>query len=453
MDRETSLGMDKNTQLKEAFFKQMQASEIRYCVLRNHGDVFSKTPKGDVDFLSTPTQFKQIKKTFIALCEQYGFKVLYSGQSNKNLILKAMSIDIKLSVIDTPRIIHFHFVPYVSLYLTEVQRNYAGLATRVWMEDVNTINYPSDNFSFMVPNLKWQLVFNYARLEFKHKDRYKLKCEELNELLVCNGLINFQDESFEKFNRKLLVALYLYAKDKPQLFKIVNWVCVFTLMMKDLFKQKGLVIVFSGPDGAGKTTTNEALTSFMQEKLELDVRNVKHLYPINNWLGGSAVKAQSKLRGLDLSEKDALERDRGSGPLFKIRRLIGLFSILVQYPLGLSYARFQALKGVSTIVDTSIFDAFVKGHRPQYKLLEKTIIPLLPKASLWFVLRANPKVIVARKPELTVDEITDYYSRINMLSVKSNSTIIDISSENGESVALKEVSSIVINNLNKQMVE
>jgi adenylate kinase len=197
----------------------------------------------------------------------------------------------------------------------------------------------------------------------------------------------------------------------------------------------GIIICFSGPDGSGKTTANDALTTFLQRELQVPIVNYKHLYPLNRAMAASGLKVQARLRGIDPKDAAGVERDRGEGLAWYSRRVFGLMSIVAQFGLGYVEARLHNFAGKTVIVDTSIFDAFVKGHRPQVKLLERLLSPVLPVGDVWFLLTADPTKIVARKPELTEDEIHEYYERMGQLTARAKSRPERIQSDRGVAVA------------------
>jgi hypothetical protein len=172
-------------------------------------------------------------------------------------------------------------------------------------------------------------------------------------------------------------------------------------------------------------------------------------------MGSLIGKIQHSTRGVSNKSNFELEhthRDRkpnkGGSFSWKLRRLIGLLFILFQYPFFYFIARIRSYRGVTTVVDTSVFDRFVKAHRPRFKLLERIFCPLLPAGDLTFRLYASPKVINKRKPELTVDELEKYYTVMNhIFSLKSSSKIITIETESGAVRASQQVSEHVLNEL------
>jgi len=439
-----------------SYLLELNARSIKYCVLRKHEKIFD-FDSGDIDCLIDVKHINFARNIFIKIAKKLNFKVISADIYNKNLLLKAALNNEKMQI-NNKRIVYFHFMVYASLYLTDNQRKITGLSTRVWIDQIDLEEVVVNDAKLMVPDDKWKLVLMYSRLEFRNYQSYKEGCANLYQRLLAydrdnilhdiqTGGANASFSGFNVFDRDVLQKLYMFASVKSRGSNFMNIIRLMLVNMKEMIKPKGLIIVFSGPDGAGKTTTNQGLSDLLCQQYDLKINNVKHLYPLNKKMGKAAVKAQAKIRGIDPSNDDGMERDRGNGLFWKYRRLIGLLLIIFQYPFGYMGARIKTLKGVTTIVDTSVLDAFIKGHRPQFKVVEKLFIRLLPKADIWFVLKAHPDVIVARKPELTNEEITEYYKRIGELSELSRSEPVYISSEHGEEEALSEVSSIVIDML------
>ena len=68
------------------------------------------------------------------------------------------------------------------------------------------------------------------------------------------------------------------------------------------------------------------------------------------------------------------------------------------------------------IIDTSFFDAFVKGHRPEFPILQRLVVPFIPCGDHWFLMTASPEEIAKRKQELTEDEVENYYFKLGIIA-------------------------------------
>ena len=64
-------------------------------------------------------------------------------------------------------------------------------------------------------------------------------------------------------------------------------------------------------------------------------------------------------------------------------------------------------------------------------MLEKLALPLLPQGDLNIALIAAPRAIVARKPELTLDELESYYRRLDEYLKLSKTQAVRIAADEG----------------------
>jgi len=107
-------------------------------------------------------------------------------------------------------------------------------------------------------------------------------------------------------------------------------------------------------------------------------------------------------------------RDRDTGRRsWRLRKLLALVVGLVDIRISYLAASWCRWRGIVVLVETSPYDVFIKYHMPEFPWIERIFAPFLPCPNLCLVLRADPRSIVARKAELTVGEISDFYDRVD----------------------------------------
>jgi hypothetical protein len=220
----------------------------------------------------------------------------------------------------------------------------------------------------------------------------------------------------------------------------------FFIFLKNKFLSYKLskVIYYSGPDGAGKST------SYLSTMKVFDKLSIKY-YPLRGmqigmqyylyfkkYLSGqnTEVKALNQVGKLGFSD---IKRDRDTGKFsWKIRRFIGLFVGLLDICiLGRCFVFLKQLSGSIVMIEESPLDIFVKRHRPRNKFLEFIFIPFIPSPTRSILCVANENVIFQRKPELDKNEIIYYYSTIkglydSNLKFKKKELLTDIPIEKTE---------------------
>lgn len=188
------------------------------------------------------------------------------------------------------------------------------------------------------------------------------------------------------------------------------------------------ILYFSGPDGCGKTTTVRVVRRFLEDN-GIEYRYFYTLHKVLRHLGLRAAWLTSMAAGEDrIPFKDFKgigggHEERDTGTLsWKAAKLAGLLVSINDVYIGLTLAWILRHVGIAVLVETSPHDLFVKYHMPEFPLLERIVLPLIPSPDVGFLMTADPQAIVDRKPELTVEEIEHYYRRIATVHARARET-------------------------------
>ncbi len=173
--------------------------------------------------------------------------------------------------------------------------------------------------------------------------------------------------------------------------------------------RKGLVVSFSGIDGAGKSTVLEQFRQLLQNKYRRKVVVLRHrpgLLPmLNAWrVGKQEAEAQAALR---LPRQGSVKKGIGAYLRFAY--------YWCDYFLGQSWVwwRFQR-KGYVVLYDRYYFDLIIDGKRSNIPIGEKLpglLRPMIRMPDLNVFLWADPAVILSRKQELSEYEISGLTAR------------------------------------------
>jgi len=445
------------------FLSELDSEGVWYVVLRNHDEILTGTEK-DVDMLCSPSNFKLIRSIFNKVCSRNGHIGSWDVYG-KNLALSTGPKSFGDVSNTFSKGLYLHFVGFASIRDSFLKVKIPGYSKKFRSSQIQRKKMVWDNFECWSPSSDWLILLLLEKMQYKRKQVYK---EELLRLLNDSQTeINFNDslkstinislkENSTKKERLLAVqkTLKQISFQKNYLQGLKEWFLLIKLNLSSLIKKKGLIITFSGPDGAGKSTTKSLLIDFLQNDVGLSVNSIRGFNRLNEpkFMGSTLKKVQHNVRGVSKKSASELEhtfRDRKPEKArsfsWKFRRLIGLLFIIMQYPVFYFVARVRTYKGISTVVDTSVYDRFVKAHRPRFRLLEKIAIPFLPSGDITFRLYASPEVINNRKPELTIQELDEYYSAMDYIfSLKSKSNIKIIETHLGPKIAAKLVNEYVI---------
>ncbi|PCJ94031.1 MAG: hypothetical protein COA50_12785 [Flavobacteriaceae bacterium] len=250
---------------------------------------------------------------------------------------------------------------------------------------------------------------NDSNIPSKYRVYHQILINEesrLDEILYCSYLDN-------SVLKRDLVKCLKKEKENKYLRRVFNIMKYYLDSFKQFFFSRGLVITFSGVDGAGKSTVIENIKLKIEKKIRKRVIVLRHrpsLLPILSvWVKGKEKAMQDVV--------DSLPR-QGKNNSF----LSSLFRFLyyyTDYVLGQFYIYFKYVcRGYVVLYDRYYFDFINDSKRSNIKLpkgLIKAGYKLLIKPDLNFFLHADTKTIIKRKQELdepTINVLTAEYIRL-----------------------------------------
>lgn len=265
-------------------------------------------------------------------------------------------------------------------------------------------------------------VLNNSSIPYRYESYFKDKItreEQTRVFYYINKKYNLNATSFEelfvnstRLKRKLKAVLNKRIENKgwSQLKNKVNYLLD---TAKSFTANKGMIITFSGVDGAGKTTVISNFKEVVEKKYRREVVLVRHRPGILPIL--SAVKVGKKE-----AEKQAgvkLPRQGQNKSLVSSTLRFGYY--FADYLLGQFYIYFKyVLRGKVVLYDRYYFD-FINDAKRSNIVLNRTIIKrlyaLVWKPNLNFFLYAEPEVILKRKQELKSADIVSLTSQYQEL--------------------------------------
>jgi thymidylate kinase len=176
-------------------------------------------------------------------------------------------------------------------------------------------------------------------------------------------------------------------------------------VLRNLFHEKGIIITFSGVDGAGKSTIIEKTKYIIEKKLRKKVVVIRHrpsLLPILSALTQGKEKAE---------QKAANTLPRQGQNKNSISSLLRFGYYYLDYLIGQFYVYTKhVLRGEVVLYDRYYFDFINDGLRSNIRLpkwITKMGYRLLLAPHLNFFLYADAQTILSRKKELDEKAITD----------------------------------------------
>lgn len=223
--------------------------------------------------------------------------------------------------------------------------------------------------------------------------KYDLSINKLDELFVAK----------HRGSKKILQKINADPKN-IELNKIKNKLRYFSDLARDLTSNKGIVVTFSGVDGAGKSTILDNVKNLLQHKYRHKTIVLRHrpgLFPILSSIVHGKTNAE-KITQTKLPRQGTNESSISS--LFRF----GYYYL--DYLLGQVYVYFKyTLRGYTVLYDRYYFDFIIDSKRSNIKL-PKSILKFgyffVIKPEVNIFLYASPDIILSRKQEMSEKDIT-----------------------------------------------
>lgn len=217
----------------------------------------------------------------------------------------------------------------------------------------------------------------------------------------------------DQLNRSELMELLNKERANSGVRKIKNGFLYFTDLLKETLNRPGMIITFSGVDGAGKSTIIENVKAKLEKTLRKRVIVIRHrpsILPILSvWT-----------KGKKLAEHEATVRLPRQGKNSSVLSSFLRFSYYyLDYLIGQFIVYFKySLRGHIVLYDRYYFDFINDSKRSNIELpsfLTRAGYNFLLKPNLNFFLYADPELIRSRKKELdskTIEKLTAKYKSL-----------------------------------------
>ena len=259
-------------------------------------------------------------------------------------------------------------------------------------------------------------------------------------------LFHFYGEKGKEHNLSFVFQKYHQNQGVNKYFNKVTYLFD---VIRSLKVKKGLIVTFSGVDGAGKSTIIENVKKELEKKHRKKVVVIRHrpsLLPI--------LSAWTK--GKEQAEQDAANTlpRQGQNSSF-ISSLVRFSYYYLDYLIGQFYVNFKyKYRGVVVLYDRYYYDFILDSKRSNITLPKSLVkfgfnFVFTPNCN--FFLFASPEVILKRKQELsaeTIIELTKNYSDLfNQLEKRRKKENYFLINNIDLDVTMKEIMKSILNKL------
>jgi thymidylate kinase len=269
-------------------------------------------------------------------------------------------------------------------------------------------------------------TLNGASIPTKYEQHYlSLNTNELSRIqsYICSAYQFKKNEfvslfEFSKANQEHLKRIIANLPLNKGVQKLASMLRYLVDTTKNSINRKGIIISFSGVDGAGKTTTIENVKERLANQFRKKVVVLRHrpsVFPILSAFKYGKNEAQ-RLAAVKLPHSG-----KNNNPILSFARFSYYF---LDYLIGQPYVYIKyILKGYVVLYDRYYFDFINDSKRSNLVLsrnFTKSLYKFIVKPELNIFLYASPDVILKRKQELKKESIVELTSNYKKLFSEFN---------------------------------
>lgn len=391
----------------------ISSNDLNYCILRNYEEI-PDTIRHDVDILLDKQDYCKFVLRIKKICLRYGLKmkkvwdrdsfstyVLYDITDHMHLLKLDIWTDLcwrGISWIDTKYILHtrkkFH-----NFYKPSIG---CEAAVSMMKELFGGGDVPQKYYNQIQRGVKEDRDHFLTAL----KPVWKRYADFFADNIMCDDW-----NTINKFKSGYRKELLKASIRKRQFWKHISQVMVvaWTAIVQYL-KMEGMLIVFAGPDGSGKTTVIDGLKQelkLLYPKIQVFHTRLEIFPELHTGLSLSNYKKRKKT-GDCKSLKVNKEKTRKSEQsiISRLASDIVFVYYTLEFIIGRPYLRSRRMGNSLVIFDRYYYDFFVQlNTRNLIWNKREFLCRLIPQPDFIFHLYADGKTVYERKGELNVKEI------------------------------------------------
>ena len=436
--------------LLELFFRELERLKIRYCVIGNYEKLPEYT-SNDVDFwvddvsLSLNALMKSAKEVGVNIYMQ---NITANGSNNYFYTVIEGKIEIiKIDLMSETA--YKSFMPIVSSDL--INKNRIKFKTffvaNELIEGIMHLLYPLITFGTVKEKYRDKIFNLSSSIEFKN-----ILVNILGDELGENTFSEIQKHNWKIIERSAIkIKKYLLLKMLMELnFKrLIIIFKYFYSIFKRSFNKNGIVISFTGIDGAGKSSIKDYLID-NSDKYFAKARNKEFywrpfLLPrIANVVGSKGQKEMFDISGKRIVNSNFLDNFKG---------MIKYFYYAADFIFGQVKYFKEAHTGGLIVFDRYHFDNIIYPERFGFKLNKRLMRffdkYIIPQPDILFYFTADSDVLYERKHEIDLGEINAQKS-IYSEEMNIRKDIITISTDDSFDNSINAVLSECFQFMNKR---
>lgn len=408
-----------NAKIFADFIDKLNASGVRYFVLRNYEGLPEVNKSKDIDIIIEPGSFKKVEPLVLDAYRENGMEYQYQTQFQFQFLhcVHGMSLS-KKDGIHIDLIEGYNFKGYEVFTFEKLYSHTLKYKNFYVLDDFfnGVMIYVYKQFGYAKPKLKdayKEIIYQTNRDYPEFRKLITLLTNEKFAKETCDFIEKRDFTGLLSLSKALTKFLRSYAFKKAPFKTIKNKIHYLWLKFRDIalfYNKNSMSFAVMAPDGTGKTTfLNKVLedinTLFVNDP-EDGRCHVYHFRPelLPN-LGAVGEKATA---GGYKQDKNFTDPHRAK-PANPLSSLIRISYYWLDYVLGwMVCIRKDVHFGRFSVFDRFSYDLYVDPRRTKLNLpdwIRKIFVQCMHHPKLVFSLKASPETIFNRKQELTYEEI------------------------------------------------
>jgi thymidylate kinase len=388
-------------------------ADARYAVLRNYDTLPQKSGR-DIDLIIQEEDFRKIEKKIVSIADKAGFRLLTLDERQYMCYMAFAAIDNgEVEIVSLDFLFHIHLRQW-TLFSTE-----DILATRM---NNGKVYHLRPDYQFITKYVYNRLcdeplAEKYENLRRTALSDYKKEIEDALRISFGNEVSSY--EVFESLRGAQLLSLLRQKRKKDSLMDYAqSQVQYFIHQSRRFLCTPGMSIGFTGPDGVGKTTVIDQISTYLTQTSSVT------LFHHRPGLFGNLSNVAQK-SGLTHKVDDDYSRPHRGKKTGSVSSLLRLLYYASDYILGYQLkVRMHLFSAGFVIFDRYYTDVICDARRSRIYLSPKFLYHFgkvfIPSLDYNILLTASTDTILGRKKELDKAGIEDINAKIDYLADKKD---------------------------------
>jgi thymidylate kinase len=425
----------------ETFFNELIAKQISFCIIRNveevmHGDAH------DVDIAVDNTKHASVNKIISNLCCELGWKKLMEIKKNGGRrIIFCNSIDeicfIQLDFFDA-----FTWNEVVLLNSKQLLENIDKSMEPYYKADL-VIETVQELLARLLPHghVKDKYKENVRKVFLENRESALATTEIILGKLAADKIYEYVIAGqWDAIDNDVTYYRNCVLRNQKKVNLIYKKISNGFRILKRLIAKPGIMVVFEGPDGSGKSTIIDKVFNKLERVAFPE--EYRHYY---HWRPGliKSPKADSKA-------DEIITEPHKDLPYNKIVSMGKFLFFNLDFIFGYWFkVRIELAKGKLIVFDRYYYDYYLDKLRYRLDISDKMLnicILFIPKPDLTFLLIGDAYSVYERKKEISIEKIIEQNESLIKNRIKfRNSQIINVN--NTISQVVEDVTVCIIKEL------